>query len=120
MNKRRRHITENERVVILIRLIVRDPRVTSAGRNKLVIAGVRCSGSKGEEETLDSNNVHRGDTVISIYIRGGEPTSRRNRADIQEMPLHCNHVDGVDSEGSRGQSSFRWSDSITSFRNETC
>ena len=68
MDKRRSYIPEHQRIIILSGLIRRNSGVGAVGWAKIVLPDVGDASREREEESLDRDYVHRGDTAIAIHI----------------------------------------------------
>src|SRR5204863_5825148 len=67
---------------------------------------------KAEEESLHGHNVNCIDRVIATHITSHQLASNERSSDDEEVPLGSNHINRVNSRGSRRQCALRRYDGI--------
>jgi hypothetical protein len=97
MHKSTRDVAEDQRVVILSRLVSNNSRIGSAHRIEFVLSSIGDPGRQGEEESLNGNDINCIDRAVGIHIRSCQPASGKRSSETEKMPLDGDHVDGVDA-----------------------
>ena len=115
-DKTRSNVAEDQRVVILAGLVSNNPRIGAARRSELVLSNIGDPGCYAEEESLNGKDVNSIDHGVAIHISSIPPASCWDKCDIEEMPLHGEHIYAVDARGARRQSELGRRDSIAAAR----
>ena len=102
-----RDVAENECVKIS-KLVARSVREGAADRVEDVFSGLGNSGSETEEESLDTDDVRRGDISILGGIGCSQPATGWDNDEAEEMSLCRKDVHCVNAAGAANAIRLRW------------
>src|SRR5205809_3223487 len=102
------NIAEDEGVVILTDLISSNIRVGAVRRNELVFSNIVDPCCLAQGKPVNRSEIPCIDSAVAIHISSRQPASRQRSSEKEEMPLHGDHIDGVDVSRAWRASSLRW------------
>ena len=106
--KWRSNVPKDNRIVILTGLIATGRRIGAAPRRKAISSNIAYPGCLPEEEPLNGNHIKCIDRGVAVHVSSQQPASRERSSEIEEMPLHGEHIDGVDACRGREARRLAW------------
>ncbi len=93
---RRRDITEDQRIIILLGLIGCNTGVGATRWIKVVLPNIGCSDRQAEEKSLNSDHINRINYRVVVCIGCIASASEGKWHKVKEMTLSGDYIDGVD------------------------
>src|SRR5438552_16975272 len=102
------NVAENQRVVILSGLVAANGCISAASRNEPVFSNIVNTCCLAQGKPVNRSDIPCIDSAVAIHISSRQPASRQRSSEKEEMPLHRDHIDGVDVSRAWRASSLRW------------